>query len=391
MRKNYDVIVVGGGPAGSRAAKHAAAGGARVLVLEKDREVGAPVRCAEGVGDVGLRYIARPGELKIRWIAQTITGLRFVAPDGNAVEIHHQLGYVLNRKQFDYDMAVEAADAGAEIITKACVTGLLFEDGFVTGVTANILGKEINLNSRIVIGADGVESRVGRWAKLRSHFDMHDLETCAQVTAANVDVKPDMAYFYFGTNLAPGGYAWIFPKGGGVANIGLGISGDYSGRTSPQNYLQRFLEKHFPNVSILTSVVGGVPCARALKKLSGNGVMLVGDAAHQSNPVSGGGLIRALVAAQIAGGVAAEAIRKNDVSRNVLQKYDKEWYRGEGRTHNLFYRLKEGIFKLTDEELNKTAVALNRLEPDKRNLVEMFKTALVSQPRLILDAIKVFL
>lgn len=388
METSYDVIVVGAGPAGSRAARHAALGGVRILMLEKDREVGVPVRCAEGVGEAGLRFVAEP---KDRWIAQRISGVRLVAPNGKEVDVRdQQFGYVLNRKIFDYDLAQEAADAGAEILTKAYVNGLIMEDGFVRGVSVNIMGKETKIRARIVIGADGVESRVGRWAGLRSHFKMHDLETCAQVTAANVKFENKLCHFYFGHEVAPGGYVWVFPKGNGVANIGIGISGDYSGRTSAMKYLQKFLNNHFPDVSILTTVVGSVPCAPALKQLVGNGVMLVGDAAHQANPISGGGIIRAMIAGQIAGQVAAEAIQKNDVSKNQLNKYTKEWYRGEGKKHKLFYRLKEGIYKLTDEDLNKTAEVISKLEPEKRTLVELFKVALVNQPGLILDAIKAF-
>jgi len=357
--------------------------------LEKDREVGVPVRCAEGVGEIGMRLVSEPRE---RWIAQRISGARLVAPNGNVVEIcNEQFGYILNRKIFDYDLAQQAADAGAEIVTKAYVTGLIMGDDCVQGVYANIMGKETTVRSKIVVGADGVESRVGRWAGLRTHFEMHDLETCAQVTAANVKLDANFCYFYFGNQLAPGGYAWAFPKGEGVVNIGLGISGEYSGKMPAIKYLQRFLDENFNNVAILTTVVGSVPCAPALKQLVGNGVMLAGDAAHQSNPISGGGIIRAMIAGQIAGDVAAEAIQIDDVSKNQLNKYTKRWYRSEGKTHKLFYRLKEGIFKLTDEELNKTAHALKKLEPHKINLLEMFKIALINQPRLILDAMKVFI
>jgi len=391
MKNSYDVIVVGGGPAGSRAARMAAEGGASVLVLEKDREIGLPVRCAEGVGEIGLRFISKPDEPKPAWIAHRISGLRTVAPNGDFVDLNHQSGFILNRKLFDYDLAREAADAGAEIVTKAFVDGLTFDDGYVSGVTANVLGKRLTIHSKIIIGADGVESRVGRWAGLRTHFNLHDLETCAQVTAAHVDLDPDRAHFYFGQQLAPGGYVWVFPKGAGMANIGLGISGEYSAEKSAMSYLQQFLDRYFPHVSVLTTVVGGVPCARALNKLVGDGVMLVGDAAHQANPISGGGIIRSIIAGQIAGRVAADALKKNDFSAGALKQYPREWYRGEGKTHNLFYRLKEAIFNLSDEELNQTAKALISIPVEKRTIAEMFKIALINRPRFILDAIKVFL
>jgi digeranylgeranylglycerophospholipid reductase len=388
--KPFDVIVVGAGPAGSLAAKSAAEHGARVLMLEKDRDVGLPVRCAEGVGEIGLR--AAIGEIKSRWICQKIHGVQLVAPDQQMVTMEgNQMGFVLNRKVFDYDLAQMAADAGVIIRTKTFLNVLLFENNQVAGVRYLSLGQEYQVRTSVVIGADGVESRVGRWAGLRQHFSMEDIETCAQVTAAHIDtLDPKYCYFYFGHTIAPGGYAWAFSKGGGVFNIGLGIGGDHAGPYSAMEYLQQFLEKNFPKAALLTTVVGSVPSAPELKQMVGNGVMLVGDAAHQANPVTGGGIVRAMLAGSIAGRIAAESIKIGDVSMSRLNAYSKEWYQGEGRTHHLFYKIKKGIYRLTDADLNRTARLLNEKPMSERTLVSLFASALFHQPGLILDVIKAF-
>ena len=112
MKNQYDVIVVGGGPGGSWTAKYAAENGASVLLLEKDREIGVPVRCAEGVSEIGIKRLV---EVKEEWIAQKISGARLIAPDGTAVNTSASgFGYILHRKLFDYDLAAMAAEAGAE-------------------------------------------------------------------------------------------------------------------------------------------------------------------------------------------------------------------------------------------------------------------------------------
>jgi len=390
MQESYDVIVVGAGPAGSTAARFAALGGATVLLLEKDREVGIPVRCAEGISEAGLRQVVEP---QPRWIANTITGVRLFAPDGRFVEVedHTQRGFILDRKVFDYDLGQLAAQAGAEILTKAYVYDVLKEDGSVTGVKVQHLGQSHEVRAKIVIGADGVESRVGRWAGIRTLSKLKDMETCVQYTMSNIAVDPAFCYFYFGREYAPGGYLWIFPKSDTVANVGLGISGDEAIQRSPLSFLNQFVQKHFPKASVLTMTVGGVPCAATLKKIVANGLMLVGDAAHQVNPVSGGGIAQGMIAGKIAGRVAADAIREGDVSEQRLQQYAEEWQAAEGKTHERYYRIKEGIRKLNDDDLNSIADVLLRLPPEERTLFNIFKTALFKKPSLLVEVMKIFM
>ena len=219
---------------------------------------------------------------------------------------------------------------------------------------------------------------------------MKDMESAIQMTITNIDVDPECCDFYFGKNYAPGGYLWVFPKGPNVANVGLGVSGAYTKERSPRSYLEEWVEKKFPDGAILTTVVGGVPCAKTLRRISGNGIMLVGDAAHQCNPVSGGGISSGMVGGRIAGKLAAEAVRNGDCSDKALSKYDKDWHVALGKAHERSYRLKMAIMKLTDEDLNKTAKILLNVPPEKRSLRKIFVTALVHQPKLLFDIVRYF-
>ena len=389
MDTEYDVVVVGGGPAGSIAALEASKGGASVLLLEKDRDIGYPVRCAEAVGAASLKQFVEPDD---RWVASRITAFRLISPEGTSVETDGigEVGYVLERRIFDYELARMASEEGAQVLTKAYAYDLVRDNGEVKGVKVKYIAEEVEFRSRIVIGADGIESRVGRWAGLRTSIKMKDMESAIQITMTNINVNPECCDFYFGKNYAPGGYLWVFPKGAHTANVGLGVSGAYTKEKSPRRYLDEFVQETFPDGAVLTTVVGGVPCAKTLRRISGDGIMLVGDAAHQCNPVSGGGITSGMHGGRIAGRIAAEAVRNGDWSAKALARYDKEWHDLLGKSHERSYRLKMAIMKISDDDLNKTAKVLLSVPSEKRTLRKIFLTALVNQPKLFLDVVRYF-
>jgi digeranylgeranylglycerophospholipid reductase len=161
-----------------------------------------------------------------KWIAATISKFSFNAPDGTEVILDFgEAGYVLERRIFDYELARTAADAGVEILTRAYVNGLLFDNGKVSGVKYEFQGEQKEVKAKVVIAADGVESRVGRWAGLATHIDFRDMESAVQITAANIPVDQNTLYFYFGENLHLRVTSGFFQKGHKKANIGLGVSG----------------------------------------------------------------------------------------------------------------------------------------------------------------------
>jgi digeranylgeranylglycerophospholipid reductase len=388
MKQEYDIIVVGAGPAGSMAARFAAEQGVSVLMLEKDRDVGYPVRCGEAISKSGVEEFIPSDD---KWIAARISKFSFNAPDGTEVIIEFgEAGYVLERRIFDYELARTAAEAGTEILTRAYVNGLLFDpDGKVSGVKYEFNGEQKELKAKIVIAADGVESRVGRWAGLKTHIDFRDMESAIQVTAANIPVKQDTLYFFFGKDVAPNGYFWIFPKGHNKANIGLGVSGIIGKKKSAQSFLDDFMNKHYPDAPILTRIAGGVPCSITLEKISAPGIMLVGDAARQVNPLSGGGIASGMIGGSIAGKIAGEAVKSNKL--NHILTYDKVWYDRLGKRHEIFNRIKEGIYNFSDDKFNSIAHSILKIPVEKRTLGKVFTTSLINNPSLMLEVAKVFI
>lgn len=387
MKSEYDIIVVGAGPAGSTAARYAAAGGASVLMLEKDRDVGYPVRCGEAVSHEGLVQFIEPNP---KFIASTVTKFRLVAPNGKEVVPRLDgVGYVLERRVFDYELAKLAAEHGVEVITKAYVYDLLRnEKNVTTGVKVLVKDQKIEIRGKIIIGADGVESRVGKWAGIDTTCHIRDMESCAQVTVSGIDVEEDVLDFYFGDKIAPGGYLWVFPKGKHAANVGIGISVESAKGKSAIRYLREFLERKMPNAAVLTHIAGGVPCAKTCDTIVRNNVMLVGDAAHQVNPTSGGGIISGMIGGMLAGQVAAEAVSKKDLTH--LTEYGQRWHKRLGWRHEIFYDIKEGISRFSDDTLDSIANSALKLPEQKRTLGGIFRTALWNQPSLLLDVARVF-
>ncbi|MFZ1291102.1 MAG: NAD(P)/FAD-dependent oxidoreductase [Melioribacteraceae bacterium] len=386
MKNEYDIIVVGAGPAGSMAAKFTSENGVSVLMLEKDRDVGYPVRCGEAVSLAGIEEFLKPDP---KWISAEITKFSFISPDKTEVIIPFEgKGVILERKIFDYELANLASKSGTEILTRAYVNNLLVENNMVCGVKYEFRGKQHQIKAKIVIGADGVESRVGRWGGLKTHSDFRDMESGVQITASNINVDQNTCYFYWGSEYAPQGYLWIFPKGNGLANIGLAITGDIGKKRSALSFLNEFMKNYFPNASILSSVAGGIPFTPTLEKIVNPGIMLVGDAARQINPLSGGGIVSGMIGGSIAGKVASEAIIKNDL--NIIYNYEKLWHERLGKRHEMFNRIKNGIYKFSDEKYNQIAHSLVGLPDEKRSLGNVAKKAVINNPSLLIDVAKVF-
>lgn len=339
---SYDVVVVGAGPAGSTAARAAAEAGLSVLLIEKRQEIGSPVRCAEGVGHALLTPFITPDP---QWISAEVTGARLTVsgPDYHEMlEAEGGLGYVLERRVFDRALAEGAARAGAQVRVKTAAVGLLREGNAVRGVALRGPEGRWEVMARVVIAADGIESRLGYWAGLETTLPLQDAMSCAQYLLVGIAINPNRIEYYVGDEVAPGGYAWVFPKGDGMANVGLGVQADLADKPA-LTHLNRFIasQPHLASGSPVTLIAGGVSVAMPPPRLVTDGLMLVGDAARQVDPLTGGGITNGMTAGRLAAKVAAQAIAEGDTSATALAAYETAWRDGPGRRVARNYRLKE--------------------------------------------------
>ncbi|MGN1363360.1 MAG: NAD(P)/FAD-dependent oxidoreductase [Methanobrevibacter sp.] len=395
-----DVLVVGAGPAGSTAAKHAALGGAKVILIDKKSEIGAPKRCAEGVSKKGLKKLGV--EPNPRFIAKELDGVRLVAPDNTSVwmtseEIElPEAGYILERKVFDKFMAMDAARAGAEIKIKTLAKKVTkAEDSFI--VTCEQFGEEFDIKAHIVIAADGPESHVGRWAGLKTATKAVHMESGLQYEMCNLHFeRPGVIEFYFGS-CAPGGYVWIFPKGDDIANVGLAILTPTAEKLNPGKTAKEYLDDWIAKSPITKDAqavemnVGGDPVGGMPKKIFDDNIMVCGDAAGQVNPLTGGGIISGMTGGMYAGQVAAEAIKEGDYSSKFLKKYDKLVRDDIGEEIKKYAVVQNYMLDLKDEDLNKIADAFKDMDFTKVSTTQLVKALIKVSPSAALKIGRYFL
>lgn len=389
-----DVLVIGAGPAGSSAAKHAALNGAEVLMIDKKSEIGAPKRCAEGVSKEGLRELGI--EPNPRWITKELSGVRMVSPNGTDVVLDEdkvklpEAGYILERKVFDKFMAMDAARAGAHIMVKTLANGLE-RDGDRVIISAEHMGHEFEIQAKIIIAADGPESRVGRWVGLKTGTKPKNMESCAQFEMVNVEMaEPDCIEFHFGS-VAPGGYAWIFPKGDDIANVGLGILNTLTEKTAYQHLLE-FVDNNpaTQNAQPVELNIGGDPVGGVIKDLVADNVLVVGDAAGMVNPLTGGGITSGMTGGRIAGEVAAKAIKNGFWSAKDFKEYKKRCQEEVGDSFKKYLKTKEYMLSLSDEELDSIAEAFQETDFDVINTSELIKKLVKVSPKALLKLGKIF-
>ncbi len=305
----YDLLVIGAGPAGTTAARAAAREGLKVLAIDKKAAIGEPVQCAGYVPKLIRREVSFDGEC----IIQEVDRMKTYLPNGDRVEICAP-GYMLDRRMFDRDLAFAAVEAGADISLE---TEALSRWGDV--VLAKRKGEKIEIGAKVIIGADGPKSTVGQWInQVNSEF----------ISAVQVEVplneKIDWTEVYFSLEYARG-YGWLFPRGR-RANVGIGVNTRTGG--GPMEALRSLLGKLEAEGRIeidkeLCLTRGLIPVNGYVAKTHEKNMLLVGDAAGQVNPMTGAGIFSAVCCGQMAGSIAARAIRSGRL--NELGEYEVRW------------------------------------------------------------------
>ncbi|MGC9443726.1 MAG: geranylgeranyl reductase family protein [Candidatus Methanospirareceae archaeon] len=331
-RGTYDVVVVGGGPAGCMAARYAAKAGVSTLLLEEHAIIGEPVHCA---GLLSTRALAE-SELQRpeRCISREIKGAIIYSPSHELLlESPRQRAFAVRRDLFDQELANEAVKAGVELLLRCKAKAVrIGEEGCELTIATELPNATRKITARVVIGADGMRSTVARSAGLRT---TQRCLSCAQIEG-EYEAESDYAEIFVGKDVAPGFFAWAIPLGTRRrARIGLCIDREYSSQTRPLAFLKRDLAEH----RVLAQKFGGeiyhrsagaipLPLNRRMRSKTtqvthGSGVLLVGDAAAQIKPITGGGVYYGLRCGKLAGEQAAQACVTGDMS--VLHDYERRW------------------------------------------------------------------
>lgn len=337
VQTDYDVVVVGAGPAGAVAARTAAEHGARVLLLEGRPEIGRPVQCTGLLSVRGFRLSGAPEDVILRGIR----GVFAYGPEGRRLvlekpEVH---AYVIDRDRFDVALVERAARAGVDVRLKSPAVGLE-RSPHVQQLLIRSDGHETTIRARVVIGADGPKSVIARAAGLPPP---EKTIIGVQATIPYDPPREDYVEVWLSHAIAPNFFAWAVPAAPGTARVGLGTDDPKRAKA----LFDRWIAQQFPNCEILGFQSGSIPIGPAPKTVT-EGVLLVGDAAGQAKPTSGGGIYTGISCARIAGEVAARAALAGDASERALGEYERRWreaFEGELRlgllAHRIFGRLRD--------------------------------------------------
>ncbi len=372
----YDILVIGSGPAGATTARFAAQLGLKVLLIDKHQELGAPIQCSGAVSRHALEEALV--EPNAEFIHEEIYGFSIYNQDGQSTVMDYRqlkpdeygtgedrkpLGYVVDRRRFDRYLMTQAERAGAEVWLKTEGLGYTSNTDGSCEIQVRRFNQLLTVKARVIVGADGLQSQVGKWAGLRTHIPLRNLAGCLQFIVDGVETN-GLLEIITGHKWAPGGYAWVFPKGNGYAEIGLGVVGTMTNRNAQwhldQFIHQSFFKERFKNARILEIQGGGVPLAAPLRTQYSDNLILVGDAARHVNPITGGGIHTALNSGRIAGEYLAALIQNGKKpTRANLKGYQDRWLEEGGNKIWQLYAEKSAIFRtkdiaLRDEQLYKT-------------------------------------
>ncbi|MBL8133851.1 MAG: NAD(P)/FAD-dependent oxidoreductase [Anaerolineae bacterium] len=388
MKAQYDVIIAGAGPAGSAAAIRAAEAGLSVLLLEKRQEIGVPVRCGEATDvKTPLRFMP----FDPRWLHNRIDHFAVYNAQGERVVVPPSSETIIvDRRVFDQALANQASALGADVYASSTVIGLLHDEhGTVCGVRLKQFGTERAVRARLVIAADGTESQVARWAGLKTIPPLADYYTGIQFLLGNLRgrIDPRICEYHIGVeSLAPGGYLWVFPKSGDTANVGVVIAADRARPISARAWLERFVARRCPGASILSVMAGGIPITGALKRMTTDGLMAVGDAAHQADPLTAGGIGLGMIGAEMAMQVAAPALQAGDVSARRLQAYERLWRDQFGRMHAALYNMRRILTRMTETHFDALVRTAAAMPLETMSLPDIVVGLLKNHPGLLLEA-----
>ena len=360
---DYDVIVVGAGPAGSMAAKHAALNGAKTLLLEEHGQVGSPVSCT------GLITCKALEECELEeggFINKRIRGAYVYAPNNCSITLDKKqtIYYVVERKIMDREMARRAVSAGADIMINTRAEELRRVPG---GITLDVSGPDgySELTAPVVIGADGVKSKIARAAGLGN---LPHVCSAIQVEATYEPRDPEFVEMFSGSRYAPPPYlAWVVPTAGDCCRIGL-INDE-----NAHEYLNRLLTEHSivsrKAKSSVDLIMGGVPVG-TLKHTVADNVMIVGDAAGHVKALTYGGIYPGTRCARIAGEVAAKASLEGKTDASRLVEYEKRWRADIGRELALMMRFRQLYSRMSDDDLNEALALLDN--PDVAEIITRY-------------------
>jgi digeranylgeranylglycerophospholipid reductase len=343
-----DIIVIGASPAGMMAARNACEKGSSVILLERKEEIGNPPHPANSFFKGMLDKCGETADPS--YVVHYLKGMQIISPSGRTVEIETP-GYAVDKTKFDRFYAEKVTKTGVDLL-KGIEAQNIVRDGeiFSVNTSAGVF------RSKIVIISDGINSKMASLLGLKTMKHPEDIAWGIELEVRAPDLgKPKMFEYYVG-NHAPGWKTTYAPRGVDDAAIGAYVRRCGKDATPYLNaWVEKFKKlKGLEELEVVRKLSGGDPIVTLPNEYIANGIMVVGGATGQS------GIGYAMRAGQICGDVAADAIRKGDVSINALSKYRKAWEKEFRAEHYLGRIGLETLRKMTDREIDEMVAVFEK-------------------------------
>jgi digeranylgeranylglycerophospholipid reductase len=344
INPQYDVVVVGAGPAGSITARNLARNGYAVLLCEKRPVVGVPVRCGEATGPT--KRVSDFTTVDEAWIETRFTGVVFHGPENISFKYDagRELGIMLDRRLFDQHLAREAENAGAHLRTDTRVTGIGEAVDGTRVVTLEHAGTALTVKAKMVVGADGAESLTGRLVGLKTRQLPPGTCTAIELRIRAQDPNPDCLTFWSGHDSINKGYVWAFPKvKSGVVNLGSGELIPKLGAKTQLQISTEYRDKYYPGAPIEEVHGGCVPVSGHMRACTADRFALVGDAAHHTNPLTGGGIVPGMLGGEYLSAWIDKGFKAGTLTDGFLKGYEQALWERNGRNHLREMRMRDFI------------------------------------------------
>lgn len=357
-----DAIVVGAGTAGCTAARILAEKGLSVCLLDvKRREAVGEKVCGDAIAKhhfdtLGLDYPV--GEE----LLCNVEGVSMQSPDQQTtlnVRGEGVTGFMISRHNFGQRLLNDAMRGGATLLDHTRVLEPMFGGESVVGVKVKDMASSQvrEIEAPITIDASGLaavlRSKMAPESHVESSIRDEDVIVAYREIRSGVHFDSGLCRIFLSQEIAPGGYYWIFDRGHGEVNVGLGVQMK-TGHPNPKEQLYKHvLSQEIFGKSMTVHGGGGiVPTRRPLSTLVADGIMFVGDTACLVNPIHGGGIGPSMLSGKLGAEVASEAVETGDCSRTVLWNYNVSYMRRYGAKQAALDVFRRFLQSLSDEDLN---------------------------------------
>ncbi len=362
---HYDLVIVGGGPAGSSVAYEASKNGVKVALLEKEETIAQSVRTSGVTWIQNIKEFGIPDDCY-----NPIKNYSFCSPN-NEVTIRDTIpqAAVLDVRKTYRWLAEQAKNEGVDIFLKTNINNVIKnEDGDIIGVSGTSKEGEVIFHAKVIVDASGFSSTVSKAMGFVTQWERFGAGAEYEAEVENVD--QETWWLMVGQKYSPAGYAWIFPVGKNIVRIGVGV-GKPESQVDPTERLKELIDSKIGPISKLGKITpiefhyGLIPNDGLSRKTVYNNLILVGDSAGQANPLVLEGIRYAIKFGRVAGKIASNAIKSGKTDENALYPYEENWKKDIQAKIKSAGKVQDRWIGLSDEEWDDELDIIKELKPEE--------------------------